>query len=116
MSMMVALVLMATVAAIPAAAAGYTSSAYVGSSSRFTSEWEKTRTYKVGTNIIAYMIYGFDKDYIYEDYVWTKATECYSTAMVRRDGYETDYCKGQQKGKNVYSKIEVIHKTYEELL
>lgn len=109
---MVAILLMATVTAIPASAANYTNSTTVSSSSRFKSEWEKTRTYKVGSTVIAYMVYGYDTDYINEDYVWTKATGCYSTAMVKRNYYDTGYQAGTQKGKNVYSKIEVKHVTY----
>ena len=60
------------------------------------------------------MIYGFDKDYINEDYVWTKATESYSRAMLHREGHDkaSIYCAGSKKGKGDYSKIEVTHKTY----
>lgn len=96
----------------PAFAVGYSNDAYVGTASRFSSEWEHTRTYKVGSTIIAYMIYGFDTDWVKEDYVWTKSKECYSTAKVRRKGYELKYCEGPEKGRNEYSKIEVAHKTY----
>ena len=98
--------------ALPVSAAGYANTASTRGSGSFTSEWEKTRTYKYNSKTIAYMIYGFDKDFINEDYVWTKSTECYSTAMLKRDGHDTSYCKGSQKGKNKYSKIEVTHKTY----
>lgn len=44
MAMLATLMLMATVTIVPAAAAGYTDYAYVGTSSSFNSEWEKTRT------------------------------------------------------------------------
>ena len=111
-TMVVALVLMVSATAIPAAAAGYTDYAYVGTSSSFDSEWEKTRTYKVDSDVIAYMVFGYDKDWINEDYVWTKSPECYSTAKVKRSGHETAYCAGSQKGKNSYSKIEVTHQSY----
>ena len=103
---------MASIVVMPASAAGYTDKASVRNSGGFSSEWEKTKTYKVGSTTIAYMIYGYDKDWINEDYVWTKATECYSTAKVFRDGHDTSYCSGPQKGKNTYSKIEVKHQTY----
>lgn len=114
LSMMLVIALMISIAVVPASAAGYTDSTSVSGSSGFTSEWEKTRTYKSGSTIIGYMIYGYDTDWIYEDYVWTKATECYSTAMVYRDGYDTgwDYCTGPEADKNTYSKIEVTHRTY----
>ena len=49
--------------------------------------------------MIAYMVYGYDTDWIKEDYVWTKSKECYSTAMVKRDGHDKDYCKGTKKEK-----------------
>lgn len=106
--------LMTSLIVMPASAAtsGYTNTVSVRSSSSFTSEWEKTRTYKVGSTEIGHMIYGYDTDWINEDYVWTKATECYSTAKVYRDGYDTSYCTGSQKAKGTYSKIEVTHKTY----
>ena len=112
MAMLATLMLMATVTIVPAAAAGYTDYAYVGTSSSFNSEWEKTRTYNVGSTTVAYMVFGYDTDWIKEDYVWTKATECYSTAMVKRGGHDTSYCEGTEQGQNVYSKIEVTHKTY----
>lgn len=111
-STVAAIVLATTATAFPVSAAGYTNSASVRNSKSFTSEWEKTRTFKSNSQTIGYMIYGFDKDWINEDYAWTKGTECYSTAMLKRDGYDTSYCKGSQKGKNKYSKIEVTHKVY----
>jgi len=106
--------LMLSAIVVPASAAGYSNSASETSSSSFTSEWEKTRTYKVGSTVVAYMIFGYDKDWIFEDYVWTKATQCYSTAMVYRNGYDTgwNYCTGSEAGKNSYSTIEVTHQTY----
>lgn len=58
------------------------------------------------------MVYGYDTYLTKEDYVWAKATECYSTAMVKRSGYETSYTEGPEKGKGKYSKIEVTHQTY----
>lgn len=111
-SIIVAAVLMFVVTVTPAFAAGFSSETYVGSPSRFSSEWEKTLTYMVGSTTIAYMIYGFDTDWVKEDYVWTKAKECYSTAKVKRKGHETEYCVGPEKGKNEYSQIEVKHETY----
>ena len=114
LSVVMVIVIMATIMVLPASAAGYSNNASVRSSSTFNSEWEKTRTYKVGSDTIGTMIYGYDTDWINEDYVWTKATECHSTAMVYRDGYDADwsYCAGPEKGRNTYSKIEVTHRTY----
>ena len=102
----------AAVTATPVDVAAYTDYDYVGDSSSFTSEWERTRTYKVNSKIIGYMVYGFDIDWINEHYVCTKATDCYSKAMVKRSGYETTFSEGAQKEKDQYSKIEVAHKTY----
>lgn len=99
-------------AALDAYAAGYTNRVSVRSSKLFHSEWERTRTYRVGSTTIASMVYGYDTDFIDEDYAWTKSKECYSTAMVKRDGYDTSYLYGSQKGKNIYSKVEVTHETY----
>lgn len=114
LSMILVVVLMTSIFVMPASAAGYTNSTSETSSSSFTSEWEKTRTYKVGSTVIGYMIFGYDTDWVYEDYVWTKATECYSTAMVYRSGYDSnwEYCTGTEQAKNTYSKIEVTHQTY----
>lgn len=114
---MLLVVVMATansVMPVKAASTGYYDSTNVSGASKFTSEWEMTRTYKIGSTTIGYMIYGYDTDWINEDYVWTKATECYSKAMVYRNGYDSnwDYCEGSEKGKNSYSKIEVTHRTY----
>lgn len=112
LSMALAVVMAGSIAAFPASAAGYTNYTSIRNSSGFGSAWEKTRTYKKGSTTIGYMVYGYNTDWIKEDYVWTKATECYSTAMVYRDGYDTKYCEGPEKGKNIYSKIEVTHRTY----
>ena len=115
-SLAVAVMTAATVTPVSAATTGYTDETSVRGSSNFTSEWEKTTTYKVnnGTVTVGTMIYGYDKDYINEDYVWTKDTECYSRAKLYRDGHDKNsiYCAGSQKGKNTYSKIEVTHQTY----
>lgn len=112
LSMTLVVMLMISITAVPVSAAGYSDHAYVGTSVSFTSEWEKTRTYSVSSGIIGYMVYGYDVDWINEDYVWTKATECYSTASVQRAGHDTSYCSGTEQGKNTYSKIEVTHQTY----
>ncbi len=83
-------------------------------SSRFNNAWEKTRTYKVGNTTIGKMIYGYDTDWIKEDYVWTIATECYSRAFLFRDGIDTSYASDDRKyvGKGEYSKTEWMHRVY----
>ena len=99
---------------LPVQASGYYDYTNVKGQYRFKTEWEYTVTYKVDSTTIAYMTYGYDVDWIDEDYVWTKSLECYSSAWVYRDGYDTGYryIGGTEKGKGVYSKIEVTHKTY----
>ena len=99
---------------LPVQASGYYDYTDVSGQNRFKNEWELTRTYKVGTTVIAYMTYGLDTNFIDEDYVWTKSLECNSSAWVYRDGYDTGYhyIGGTEKGKGVYSKIEVAHITY----
>lgn len=112
LSMVLVIVLTVSILIVPASAAGYSRMESIGGSSNFSSEWEKTNTYKIGNTVIGHMIYGFDKDWIHEDYVWTKATECYSTAKVYRSYFDTYYNSGKEVGRNAYSKIEVTHKTY----
>jgi|GEM_PF-2284716 len=99
---------------LPVQASGYYDYVNVKGQYRFKTEWEYTVTYKVDSTTIAYMTYGYDVDWIDEDYVWTKSLECYSSAWVYRDGYDTgyQYIGSEEKEKNVYSKIEVTHKTY----
>lgn len=112
LSMVLVIVLTISILIVPASANGYTGTTSESGASRFTSEWEKTRTYKVGSAVIGHMVYGFDKDWIHEDYVWTIATQCYSTALVLRSSFDPSYCSGPEKERNVYSKIEVTHKTH----
>lgn len=81
-------------------------------SSRFDNEWEKTTTYKIGTTEIGHMIWGFDKDYINEDYVWSVGNECSTQPSVYRDGHDTSYVNGTLGQTYLYGKIEVQHKTY----
>lgn len=81
-------------------------------SSKFDNEWEKTTTYKIDSTKIGYMIQGFDKDYINEDYVWSVGNECSSQPSLYRDGYDTSYVTGTWGQTYLYGKIEVQHKTY----
>lgn len=113
LSMVLVIVLTISILIVPASAVSYTQIETVKDANMFSSEWEKTNTYRVGNTVIGHMIYGFDKDWIHEDYVWTKATQCYSTALVYRNYFDSSsYCSGKEAEKNVYSKIEVTHKTY----
>lgn len=85
----------------------------VDNSKGFKNAWEKTVTYKLDnakkTNIGS-MTYGFDTDWINEDYVWTMSMEGYSLAELQRIGVDDELQYGSKKGMKKYSKIEVKHK------
>lgn len=81
-------------------------------SSKFDSEWEKTTTYKISGTKIGHMIWGFDKDYINEDYVWSVGTECSTQPAVFRNGHDSSYVTGTWGQAYLYGKIEVQHQTY----
>jgi hypothetical protein len=70
--------LLLSAAVVPVSAAGYSDTASVRKSDGFSTAWEKTKTYMVGSDIIGYMIYGYNTDWINEDYVWTMGKECAS--------------------------------------
>jgi hypothetical protein len=94
------------------ASAATTKDKVVTGSSSFNSAWEKTATFKSGSTNIGKMVFGYDTTLTKEDYVWTMATECYSTPKIWRSGYDANYTSGSQKGKNTYAKHEITHKTY----
>ena len=81
-------------------------------SSKFTSEWEKTTTYKIDGQKIGIMIWGYDEDYVNEDYVWSIGYECNSKPALFRDGHDTAYVNGTSGQPHLYGKIEVKHQTY----
>lgn len=78
----------------------------------FTYEWEKTVTYRVSNKDIGTMTYGFDMDWFNEDYVWTKGTECETTAMLQRLNNDISYISGSKAKKGSYSKVEQNHQSY----
>lgn len=84
----------------------------VSTSSSFTSEWEKTTTYKVENIEVGIMIWGYDTTLINEDYTWTKGYEGATQAGVIRQNYDTAYNLASTAKVNKYSKIEVKHQTY----
>lgn len=107
--------LMMAALSVSASAAYIDTDTYSGHGfSHFNNPWEKTRTYKIGNTTIGKMIYGYDTDWIKEDYVWTIVTECYTRSYVFRDGYDSSYVSDDSNyvGKNEYSKTERAHKTY----
>lgn len=100
---------------ISASAAYYDTDTTSGNGpSCFKKAWEKTRTYKTGNTTIGQMVYGYNTDYVDEDYVWTKANECYSRSYLFRDGYDTKYASADRDdvGKGKYSKTAWRHRTY----
>ena len=62
LSMVLVIVLTVSILIVPASAVSYTQIETVKDANRFSSEWEKTNTYRVGNTVIGHMIYGFDKD------------------------------------------------------
>lgn len=89
----------------------------VNSSSAYNNEWEKTITYKATNDAgnkfeIGIMVYGYDKGFINEDYVWTKAYECSSMAELQRISVDANLKYDEETSRNKWSKLEVKHKNF----
>lgn len=84
----------------------------VNSASKFSKNWEETICYYTNGVAIGKMVYGYDTNWTKEDYTWTIAYQCYSTAKVKRQYVDTSAHNGSQAGKNAYSTIEVEHQSY----
>ena len=84
----------------------------VDSSSKFNNDWEEKIVYYSNGSAIGRMVYGYDTFMVKEDYTWTMAYQCYSTAKVKRQYVDTSAHNGTQTGKNQYSTIEVVHQSY----
>ena len=97
----------------PASAA--TNTAVRNSSGKsFNREWEMTVTYyfKPSMKELGYMTYGYDTDWINEDYVWVKATECAAQGYIWRGSYDTYWMSdGKSSGAGKYSETEIRHRT-----
>lgn len=78
----------------------------------FNKDWEYSVTYKVGKKEVGMMVYGFETDWINEDYSWTKGYECDTKAGVQRsiDGKKINWSGYASCDK--WSKEEVTHKGY----
>lgn len=50
----------------------------------YTYEWERTLTCLNGDDEIGIMVYGFDMDWINEDYTWTMGYDCRTKACVKK--------------------------------
>lgn len=84
----------------------------VSGENRFTEEWEYCLAYSYNGVQAWTMYYGYDTDWINEDYTWTISQTGESTAYVYRNGYDTDKkCTGPTGKAGKYSKIEVTHRT-----
>lgn len=114
-SLLLTTAVIASTLALPAKASYYPTAVEKRGISYFKDdvEWEKTRKYYKGSTLIGTMIYGFDTDWTDEDYCWTKATECYSTSRILRDGYDVAWQEDEPDvGKNSWSETEIKHRTY----
>ena len=104
---------MFTASAIPAYATTV-AERFIGVSTMFDDEWEQTAHYsqKSSGRSIGKMVYGYDTDWINEDYVWTWGYESETTALLKRDGYDETYQSGSKAASTSYSKCERNHKSY----
>lgn len=84
----------------------------IESTSKFNNDWEEKIVYYNNGTTIGRMIYGYDTAWVKEDYTWTMAYQCYSTAKVKRQYVDSSAHNGTQVGKNQYSTIEVEHQSY----
>lgn len=77
-------------------------------SSNYKNEWERTYVGKVGNEVVGFFVYGFDKDWINEDYTWTKGRQCKTKAGVKR-GFDSSINWESYAKENSWSKEEVRH-------
>lgn len=79
----------------------------------YTYEWERTLTCLNGDDEIGIMVYGFDMDWINEDYTWTIGYDCRTKACVKKGsdesgawaGYEDPYDWSKQEVHHTDSKV-----------
>lgn len=90
------------------ALSGYSTTLHVNTDDRFngTKEWEHTRHYISGGEYIGRLVYGYDTDYVDEDYAWAYGATCYSQAIVESGG-QGHYADSAEA--NHYSKVQVTH-------
>lgn len=78
----------------------------------FTNEWETRIDYALKSNgtKIGELIYGYNKNWVDEDYAWSKGLQCRSQAGIQRITID-DYCifADGYADVNKYSKKEVRH-------
>lgn len=83
-------------------------------SSYFNNEWEFTTYYYVnnGSVLIGYLTWGYDTDWVNEDYAWSTGREAGSQSFVKRNYYDTSYQPGTWQMALLWSKCEITHATY----
>ena len=94
--------------AVTASAAFYTiDRRHVYDVERFQDEeWEHTRHYISDGEYIGRLVYGYDTDYVDEDYAWAYGASCNSQAIIEA-GSEEYYADPAVQ--NYYSKVQVTH-------
>lgn len=82
---------------------------------RFTYEWEHTRYFYVDGVIKARLVYGYDTDWINEDYAWSKGENKQTKAGLKRandnsgNSYDTEFTWSDYAAKGTYSKCDLTH-------
>ncbi len=82
---------------------------------RFTYEWEHTRRFYANGTYRAKLVYGYDTDWVNEDYAWSEGEYRQTKAGLKRanDGsgnsYDTSYTWSDYAAKGEYSKCELTH-------
>ncbi len=94
------------------ASAAYSHTRHVNDADRFEdNEWEHTRHYVSDGEYIGRLVYGYDTDYLNEDYAWAYGADCVATAGIMRVGVDTSYISGVPAAKNNYSKLQIDNKS-----
>lgn len=90
---------------------GYSTTLHVNAESRFNGldEWEHTRHYISGGKYIGRLVYGYDTDYVDEDYAWAYGADCQAQAAIKRDGEDSNFVSAEVASANHYSKLQVTH-------
>jgi len=75
---------------------------------KFNVEWELTREYYYKGECVVTMVYGYDTDFVDEDYTWVISTKSrYQAALSNDNGNKTGSVKSVG---DPWSKVEVTHK------
>ena len=107
----VAIALVASILVLPASAATTSS---VRQAYTFNNEWERTVFFRFRpTNAdLGSMTYGYDTDWIHEDYVWATGLECKVQGWIFRVDYDTYWqSDGKSSGAGERSETEITHRS-----